>query len=344
MSGPAEAQEAVEVFRQRLKAVEVAEMNLLVDSYRPVQENVDKSVARVTSLAQKRKLKPWEVMRLTAMTNLKTAVVGDIALYASIVQTHIAQGQAAAVALAQQSAVTVTAAGLPPGITPDMLSRLGIQWNALPREAFANFVGIAADGRPVGAMLAELGPQSAEAIKQTVGRGIATGLSPRETARAVEKVSGMNLSRAMSIARSETNRSYREASRLQFAANPNVVKGYRRLATKDESTCMACIALDNTVYETNEPLDSHPNCRCTMVPDTLTYQDLGLDIPEPPRPENGQEWFAKQSGETQKNMMGTKTFAAYQDGRVGLNDLVTTTTDRVWGKSSTVKSAKALGL
>ena len=107
---------------------------------------------------------------------------------------------------------------------------------------------------------------------------------------------------------------------------------------------MACIALDGTLYETNEPLDSHPNCRCAMVPETLTYQDLGLDIPEEPRPPNGQEWFNGQSKATQEGMMGAKTFAAFQQGKVGLNDLVTTSTSAVWGKSSTVKSVKALGL
>ena len=236
---PSDAQKSVEAFRKRLAGVELAEMRALVDAYEPVQDNLNKRVAQVTSLAQKRKLKPWEVMRLTAMTRLRSQVVGDLAIYASIVQTHIAQGQAAAVTLSQQAAFQTMSAGLPAGITPDMLARVGLEWNQLPREAFANFVGIAADGKPVGALLAEYGPESAEAIKQTIGKGIATGSSPRETARAVERVSGMNLTRAMSVARTETNRSYREASRLQYAANPNVVKGYRRLATKDASTCMA---------------------------------------------------------------------------------------------------------
>ena len=107
---------------------------------------------------------------------------------------------------------------------------------------------------------------------------------------------------------------------------------------------MACIALDGTLYETNEPLDSHPNCRCAMVPETLTYQDLGLDIPEEARPPSGQDWFNGQSKSTQESMMGAKTFAAFEQGKVGLSDLVTTSTSTVWGKSSTVKSVKALGL
>ena len=107
---------------------------------------------------------------------------------------------------------------------------------------------------------------------------------------------------------------------------------------------MACIALDGTAYENNEPLDSHPNCRCTMVPDTLTYQDLGLDIPEESRPENGQEWFKKQPESTQRKMMGGRQLEAFKSGKIGLSDLVTVSSSSTWGKSATVKSVKALGI
>ena len=107
---------------------------------------------------------------------------------------------------------------------------------------------------------------------------------------------------------------------------------------------MACIALDGTAYENEEPLDSHPNCRCTMVPDTLTYQDLGLDIPEEPRPENGQEWFKKQPESVQRQMMGGRRLEAFKTGKIGLSDLVTVSSSSTWGKSATVKSVKALGI
>ena len=218
------------------------------------------------------------------------------------------------------------------------------QWNRVPREAFQGFVGIAGDGKPLGDLLGRYGPQNAARITSQIGEGIATGKGPREVARLARKATGIPLSEALTISRTEINRSHREATRLNYAANSDIVKGYRRLATKDELPCMACIALDGTAYENNEPLDSHPNCRCTMVPDTLTYQDLGLDIPDEPRPENGQEWFKKQPESVQRQMMGGRRLEAFKSGKIGLSDLVTVSSSSTWGKSATVKSVKALGL
>ena len=327
-----DAQEAVEGIAKRLAALETTASQEVIEAYKPVNENLRQNILRVTSLAQKRKLKPWQIMRMTAMTSLKAQLVGELALYHSIVQGIITGGQEGAVGLAETGSRMVVDLGLPRGIKIDNLARMGIQWNRLPREAFESFVGIAGDGKPVGNLLARF------------GSGIATGKGPREVARLAQKVTGIPLSEALTISRTEINRAHREATRLNYAANSDIVKGYRRLASKDGLTCMACIALDGTAYENNEPLDSHPNCRCTMVPDTLTYQDLGLDIPEEARPENGQDWFKKQPESVQRGMMGGRRFEAFQKGKIGLSDLVTVSSNPTWGKSATVKSVKALGI
>ena len=108
------------------------------------------------------------------------------------------------------------------------------------------------------------------------------------------------------------------------------------------------------VYELNEPLDSHPKCRCGMLPATLDYKDLGLNVPDAePLPTAG-DWFQEQpefrlphhkkTQAIQSEMMGARKFAAYQEGKINLPDLVTVKTNRIWGKSATVKSNKALGV
>ena len=339
-----DAQEAVEGIAKRLASLEVSASQEVIEAYKPVDENLRKNILRITSLAQKRKLKPWQIMRMTAMTSLKAQLVGELALYHSIVQGIITSGQEGADGLAETGSRMVADRALPRGLKIDNLARLGIQWNRLPREAFEGFVGIAGDGKPVGNLLARYGPQNAARITSEIGAGIATGKGPRDVARLAQRATGIPLSEALTISRTEINRTHREATRLNYAANSDIVKGYRRLATKDERTCMACIALDGTAYENNEPLDSHPNCRCTMVPDTLTYQDLGLDIPEEPRPENGQDWFKKQPESTQRKMMGGRQLEAFKSGKIGLSDLVTVSSSSTWGKSATVKSVKALGI
>jgi SPP1 gp7 family putative phage head morphogenesis protein len=342
---PSEAQKSVEEFRLKLAALEAAQVQMMIDAYEPVQSNLDAATLRVIALWQKRKLKPWQIMKMTAMTALKVQIIGDLALYHSVVSTGIAQAQAGAVALAQQSAFATMSAGLPPGITADMLANVGLEWNRLPREAFANFIGISGSGAPLGDLLAPLGPQLANATTEAIGEGIVRGYSPRKTAKLAQQASGMQLSKVLSIARTETNRAHREASRLQYAANPNLVKGYRRSSAKDSRVCIACIALDGELYEVEEPLNSHVNCRCAMVPETITYEDLGLDVPMPDQPENAKDWFAQQDESTQRAMMKNPArFEAWKSGKVGLGDLVKVTEDPVWGKSAGVAPLKDLNL
>ena len=339
-----DAQEAMEGLAKRLAALEVGAAQQVIDAYKPVDQNLRKRILQITALAQKRKLKPSQIMRMTALTSLKAQLVGELAIFHSVVRGVITGGQQGAIGLAETGSRMVVDRALPRGIKIDNLARLGIQWNRLPREAFEGFVGIAGDGKPLGNLLSRYGPQNAAKITSEIGSGIATGKGPREVARLARKATGIPLSEALTISRTEINRTHREATRLNYAANSDIVKGYRRLATKDERTCMACIALDGTAYENEEPLDSHPNCRCTMVPDTLTYQDLGLDIPEEPRPENGQEWFKKQPESVQRQMMGGRRLEAFKTGKIGLSDLVTVSSSSTWGKSATVKSVKALGI
>ena len=339
-----DAQEAVEGIAKRLGALEVGASQEIIEAYKPVDQNLRKRILQITSLAQKRKLKPWQIMRMTAMTTLKTQIVGELALYHSIVNGIITQGQQGAGALSETGSRMVVDRALPRGLKIDNLARLGIQWNRVPREAFQGFVGIAGDGKPLGDLLSRYGAQNATRIATEIETGIVSGKGPREVARVAQRATGIPLSEALTISRTEINRSHREATRLNYAANSDIVKGYRRLATKDELTCMACIALDGTAYENEEPLDSHPNCRCTMVPDTLTYQDLGLDIPEEARPESGQDWFKKQPESVQRGMMGGRRFDAFQKGKIGLSDLVAVSSNPTWGKSATVKSIRALGV
>ena len=342
MAGPIDAQEAVECFRKRLDALEASEMKAMVKAYKPINSSIRKQVQAVTKLAQTKKLKPWQVMRLGMMKDLRGQITGEMKQFAQIASTQITQGQAAAVALSQQATQATMVAGLPPGITPNMLARQGISWSRLPREAFANFVGISGDGAPLGNLLAPLGPQTATAVREGIGEGIALGYSPRKTADLVSIKSGMGLTRALAISRTETLRAHREASRLQYAANPDLIKGYRRMAAKDDGTCIACIVLDGNLYGNDQALDAHVNCRCTIVPETLTYGDLGMNIPEPPKPEGALGWFNGQSPGVQSKMMGANKFKAFQAGEIDYFDFVKKTKHPIWGTTAVVTPAKEI--
>jgi SPP1 gp7 family putative phage head morphogenesis protein len=226
----------------------------------------------------------------------------------------------------------------------DNLARLGLGWNRLPADAFANFIGISGDGQPVGRLLAELGSDAAPQVRAAIGEGIALGKGPRPTAQLVRVAAGMPLSRALRITRTETNRAYREATRLQYASNSQVVKGYRRHAAKEDTTCLACIALDGELYALDEPLNEHPNGRCALVPDVLDYEDLGLDLPPTPQPETARDWLRGQPESVQRDILGARRFDAIQSGQIDLEDLATVRGNRVWGDAAVVRPISELGI
>lgn len=94
-----------------------------------------------------------------------------------------------------------------------------------------------------------------------------------------------------------------------------------------------CIALDGTRHPLTERLNDHHNGRCFPEPETFTYAELGINVPEP-KPvvvEDAKSWFEKQPQERQRAMMGNARFDAWKRGEFGLDQLTKQSTDAVWG-------------
>ena len=332
--GLPEAQEATEQFRKQLNNAAATAAREMVRSYRPVYKQLQAETEELLEIAAQKQLKPWQVMRLERMKDLERQYLANVTRWADNAGDLITNAQREAVGLARRGSRAIASAGLPQGVNMNNLAQLGLGWNDLPEDAFANFVGISGKGEPVGRLLRDLGPKAALDVRNTIGNGIALGKGPRQTARMVTQASGMPLSKAMVISRTETNRAYREATRLQYATNSQVVKGYRRSAAKSGNTCMACIALDGTQYGLDEPLNEHPNGRCALVPDVLDYADLGLDIPRETQPPSARDWFGEQSKDLQRQMLGPTRFKAYEAGQLELADLVEIKSSSVWGDTA----------
>ena len=332
--GLPEAQEATEQFRKQLNNADATAAREMVRSYRPVYKQLQAETEELLEIAAQKQLKPWQVMRLERMKDLERQYLANVTRWADNAGDLITNAQREAVGLARRGSRAIASAGLPQGVNMNNLAQLGLGWNDLPEDAFANFVGISGKGEPVGRLLRDLGPKAALDVRNTIGNGIALGKGPRQTARMVTQASGMPLSKAMVISRTETNRAYREATRLQYATNSQVVKGYRRSAAKSGNTCMACIALDGTQYGLDEPLNEHPNGRCALVPDVLDYADLGLDIPRETQPPSARDWFGEQSKDLQRQMLGPTRYRAYESGQLELADLVEIKSSSVWGDTA----------
>ena len=337
MPGPSDAQDAVENFRAAVIQQEVKASAQVVRAYGPVYTRLQSDTRALVTIAQTRGLKPWQVMRMERLKDLERQFLANSSRFATQAGSIVTESQRAAVGLARQGALEATTAGLPRGVTMNNMANLGLGWNQLPDDAFQNFVGIAGDGAPLGNLLNPLGPEAITGVREKIGEGIALGKGPRETANLVRTAAGMPLSRALLITRTETNRAFREATRLSYQSNSQVVKGYRRHADKSERTCMACIALDGKFYPLDQALDEHPNGRCALVPDVLDYADLGLDIPREAPPQNARDWLAGQPAEAQRRVLGGTRFDAWKAGEIELNQLAVVRPNSIWGDTAVVR-------
>lgn len=214
---------------------------------------------------------------------------------------------------------------------------MGQFFNRLPVSSVEIMVGMTGAGAPLGDLLQEAYPLSAEHMTNALLEGVAYGLPPRETARRMMDAMAGGLAHITTIARTEQLRVYREASRRQYEAS-GAVQEYERVCAKQPKTCIACIALDGTIYLVQDLMEVHPNDRCFMIPLVAGAGRTDREL--------ARDWFAKQDPELQKEMLGPGRFDLYQRG-LGLQDMVTKSVHPIWGPSlgiTPLKDLRAAGL
>jgi hypothetical protein len=91
--------------------------------------------------------------------------------------------------------------------------------------------------------------------------------------------------------------------------------------------------MHGTIHQVDTIFGSHVQCRCAMVPRTVSWEDLGFTDIQDTRPtiEPGRDWFERQDEFTKRKMLGKGKYAAYKDGQFDLSRLVHKTTDPDWG-------------
>ena len=249
-------------------------------------------------------------------------------------QRTLSEAQARAVVMAESHAQAL--AELAVGAVPaEAVGRaIGVTWNRLPVPALTQLVGYASDGSPLAELFRDLAGDAADHLRDTLVAGLATGTGPRELAREVAKSLGVPRARALNIARTEFHRAYREASRLSYEANSDVVEGWVWHSATDRRTCPACWGMHGSIHRADDRLDGHPQCRCVMLPRTRSWGTLLGDdsIPDTrPTVESGTVLFGRLSAEEQQQILGPAAYQRYAAGEIRLDDMVTQTSDQRWG-------------
>jgi SPP1 gp7 family putative phage head morphogenesis protein len=239
---------------------------------------------------------------------------------------------------ATQSLVEAAAGKKPANVS------IGTSWTNLPDEQLQAFVGFAGDGSPLAELFNKIPQVTTNAMEMALVQGISLGEGPRTVARRVRRAADIGRQRAETIARTEMIRSAREAQRQLYTQNP-AVQGYRRQATQDSRVCLACLALSGTLQATDTIMPSHPNCRCVMVPATMSWAEITGDdsIPDTRPPVTTPEKILAGLSDADKlAIMGPARFEMYKNGKP-LLDMVQVKQDKDWGPTTRVLPLKDIG-
>ncbi len=338
-------------FRTRLLNADAAAARSLIEAYLPIGSRLTASanalIAQLEGPGIVGQMTFNQVRKLDRYQALIRQIEREMRIYSPIAEGIVTDAQRQAVSLSLQATRNTVSSALPPGVNLRLLGQAGIEWNALPVEAFETFIGVAGNAAgevgPLTTLLEPLGAETVIGVQNAISEGLLIGKGPREVARQITNQVGMPLTRALRISRTETLRAFRESNRLQFQANESIVKGYRRHAQKDSATCFACIAKDGQRYALNQPLDEHPNGRCALEPVTVSYRDLGIPVDDPDfTRELGPDWFRAQSDSTQLSMMGPGKFKAWKGGQFAIEDMAKVTQNSTWGPSAVEKTLRDL--
>jgi SPP1 gp7 family putative phage head morphogenesis protein len=118
------------------------------------------------------------------------------------------------------------------------------------------------------------------------------------------------------------------AQQATYAANADLVKSWRFVATLDMRTTVSCASLDGKVFPVGKgPMPPrHFRCRSSSVPVTASFRDLGIDLDEVPEGMRASmdgavpasltygDWLKKQPASVQDDILGSTRGKLFRAG------------------------------
>lgn len=267
-----------------------------------------------------------EVARRQRLEALIKQTESEIAKFAKVAATDVAERQAEVIQIAQAHTAELAAKGAGKATR-------GATWRHLATEELQDLVGFSSDGSPLSKVFQSLVPQGGEKVRDAIVHGLAAGFTPKQISKKVRDELGGNAARALTIARTEDMRAYRTSSLRSMRENDHVVQGWIWHASLSFSTCAACLAKHGSFHKLDEAMGAHPNCRCIQIPST---HNSPLEV------ESGEDWLRSQDEETQRRTLSPEKYRRWKSGEITLSDLVAERHSKEWGLTVYEKPLKDL--
>lgn len=337
--------DAIQRHRQALLHAEETAATGMVQQYGEVLRRLNQQleqlyteIANLQALGQE--ISASRLFRVTRLETLLAQAEREFDAFAQYAEENIVSQQYDAVLKASTAAREITFASLgplPPGY--DAPSSF-LRFNTLGVQDYASRISA---NSPVRELIESLAPQGVTEFQQVITQGMVQGKGLRQLRTDVQRVLDVPKARALTIARTEVLSTYREASIESYRNNDDVVEGWIWTAAKNRRTCACCLAMDGREFPNSVEFGSHPNCRCTPRPKTVSWADLGLDVPDrrPPM-ETAEQWFRKQPSDVQEEILGPSKFQRYQNGELQLEDFIGYRVSKKWGPNRWERSLKEI--
>ena len=332
---------AAQAFRAELLAGERARAVRLVNAYGRVYRQLQDAIqALAEQIAGLDHPAAADVQELATLRALRTQVEERVTAFGGFADAELREGASQAIAqgLGHWEQLTLLA-------FPEVLrATVGGAFMRLHPDAVETMIGFLGNDSPLTTSLTrQLGPAVANAVADKLISGVALGLNPRATAAIIRNELGQGLTWSLNTTRTAQLWAYREANRAAMVANQAITPGWTWLAALDDRTCLSCVAMNGTHHAAAEVLNDHHSGRCVAVPETVSWQSLGIDLPETgAQVESGEDWFGRQPEATQQAMMGPGMYDAWRAGRFDVQDLSQPYQDPVYGEMLREASLKDL--
>lgn len=306
-------------------------------SKQSVQYNLDNLIAKIEALGGEPT--PVQTLRLAEWQLVMRQIDGEIERLQTVVNRELPSAQEDTVRITAQSSIEIIYRGMGPGLPESQMLQV-LRFNPATVETL---VASVREGTPLRSLLNDLKDDAKDHFTRVMASGLAKGESPRILGKELASALDLPIQRATTIARTEMNRTYRETALTTYKES-TAVRGWRWLCARNARTCGMCLAMDGKEFPTDVPFGSHPNCRCSAVPLTKSWKEMGYpDIPDRrPTILPAHEWFEKQNDKTKLRILGPTKFQMYKDGELQLDDLIGYRKDKEWGPTRWERSLKQI--